>query len=73
MLEVTAVIGVAAVGALWRMAFEHGSIKRGMESILKEMQLLRGELNKDIRVLEGHVTDHEARIRSLERIGYKGN
>tara|TARA_R100000458_G_C8206265_1_gene195192 strand:+ start:363 stop:584 length:222 start_codon:yes stop_codon:yes gene_type:complete len=73
MLEVTAVIGVAAVGALWRMAFEHGSIKRGMESILKEMQLLRSELNKDIRVLEGHVADHEARLRGLERVSYKRN
>jgi hypothetical protein len=42
-----------------------------MESILKEMKLLRSELNKDIRVLEGHVADHEARLRGLERVSYR--
>ena len=67
MLEVTAIIGVAAVGALWRMAFEQGSMKRGMESILREIQLLRTEVTKDIRQLEKQQLDHEARIRELEK------
>lgn len=67
MLEVSAIIGVAAVGALWRMAFEQGSMKRGMDSILKELQLLRSELTKDIHDLELRVTDHELRIRDLEK------
>lgn len=67
MLEVSAIIGVAAVGALWRMAFEQGSMKRGMDSILKELQLLRSELTKDIHELELRVNDHELRIRDLEK------
>lgn len=67
MLEVSAIIGVAAVGALWRMAFEQGSMKRGMDSILKELQLLRSELTKDIHDLELRVSDHEMRIRDLEK------
>ena len=67
MLEVSAIIGVAAVGALWRMAFEQGSMKRGMDSILKELQLLRSELTKDIHDLEMRVSDHELRIRDLEK------
>lgn len=67
MLEVSAIIGVAAVGALWRMAFEQGSMKRGMDSILKELQLLRSELTKDIHDLELRVSDHELRIRDLEK------
>lgn len=67
MLEVSAIIGVAAVGALWRMAFEQGSMKRGMDSILKELQLLRSELTKDIHDLELRVNDHELRIRDLEK------
>ena len=67
MLEVGAVIGVAAVGALWRMAFEQGSMKKGMEAILREVQMLRGELTKDIRVLEEKLGDHEIRLRDLER------
>ena len=40
MLEVNAFLGVAACGALWRMAFTQGSMKKGMESILREIQLL---------------------------------
>ena len=67
MLEVSAIIGVAAVGALWRMAFEQGSMKRGMDSILKELQLLRSELTKNIHDLELRVSDHELRIRDLEK------
>jgi hypothetical protein len=67
MLEVGALIGIAAVGALWRMAFEQGSMKRGMDSILKELQLLRSELTKDIHKLDLRVNDHEMRIRDLER------
>lgn len=67
MLEVGALIGIAAVGALWRMAFEQGSMKRGMDSILKELQLLRSELTKDIHELDLRVNDHEMRIRDLER------
>ena len=67
MLEVSAIIGVAAVGALWRMAFEQGSMKRGMDSILQELQLLRAELTKDIHDLELRVSDHEMRIRDLEK------
>jgi hypothetical protein len=66
-LEVSAVIGVAAVGALWRIAVEHGGMKRGMDSILHEIQMLRAELQKDIKLLEEDVRDHEARIRSLEK------
>lgn len=69
MLEIPALIGLglAGVGALWRMAFEQGSMKRGMEAILREMQMLRSELNQDIRVLEQHFNDHEGRIRAIER------
>jgi hypothetical protein len=67
MLEVGAVIGLAAVGALWRMAFEQGSMKRGMEAILREVQLLRTELSTDIRTLEEKVGDHEVRLREIER------
>lgn len=66
MLEVGAVIGIAAVGALWKIAVEHGSMKQGMESILKELQLLRSDLTSDIHVLEVDLRDHELRIRELE-------
>ena len=66
MLEVTAVIGVAAAGALWRIAFTQGSMKRGMEAILHEVQLLRNELGKDIVILKEDVKDHEMRLRQLE-------
>lgn len=66
-LEVGAVIGVAAVGALWRMAFEQGSMKRGMDGILHELQMLRSELTKDIHELDQRIGDHEIRIRELER------
>lgn len=68
MLEVSAILGVAACGALWRMAFEQGSMKRGMESILREVQLLRTEVTKDIRQLESKQLDHEARLRDLEKV-----
>lgn len=67
MLEVSAVIGVAAIGALWKIAVEHGGMKRGMDSILHEIQMLRAELQKDIRLLEDDIRDHEARIRTLEK------
>ena len=61
MLEVTAVIGVASAGALWRIAFTQGSMKRGMEAILREVQLLRSELSKDIIILKEDVKDHRTR------------
>lgn len=67
MLEVSAILGVAACGALWRMAFTQGSMKKGMESILREIQLLRNEVTKDIRSLEQVQHDHEARLRMLEK------
>lgn len=67
MLEVSAVIGVAAVGALWRMAFEQGKMQRGMDAILREVQLLRSDLSRDIQLLEDRVGDHEVRLRELER------
>lgn len=67
MLEVASVIGVAAVGALWRMAFEQGKMQRGMDAILHEVQLLRSDLSKDIQILEERVGDHEVRLRDLER------
>lgn len=66
MLEVASVIGVAGVGALWKMAVEHGSMKRGMDAILSEVRLLRSELQKDIHLLEDDLRDHEHRIRKLE-------
>ena len=66
MLEVTAVIGIATASALWRMAFTQGSMKRGMEAILHEVQLLRNELGKDIIILKEDVKDHEMRLSLLE-------
>ncbi len=66
MLEITAVIGVASAGALWRIAFTQGSMKRGMEAILREGQLLRSEISKDIIILKEDVKDHETRLRQLE-------
>ena len=66
MLEVTAVIGLAGASALWRMAFTQGSMKRGMEAILHEVQLLRSDIGKDIVSLKEDVQDHEMRIRQLE-------
>ena len=66
MLEITAVIGVASAGALWRIAFTQGSMKRGMEAILREVQLLRSEISKDINILKEDVKDHETRLRQLE-------
>lgn len=66
MLEITAVIGVASAGALWRIAFTQGSMKRGMEAILREVQLLRSEISKDIIILKEDVKDHEQRLRQLE-------
>jgi hypothetical protein len=66
-IEVASVIGVAAVGALWRMAFEQGKMQRGMDAILREVQLLRSDLSRDIQSLEERVGDHEIRIRELER------
>jgi len=65
-LEVVSVLGVAAVGALWKLAVEHGSMKRGMDDILNEVRLLREDLQKDIQLLEADLRDHEIRIRRLE-------
>ncbi|MEN9762477.1 MAG: hypothetical protein RI906_2303 [Pseudomonadota bacterium] len=67
MIEVSAMIGLAAVGALWKIAVEHGSMREGMKSILKELQLLRSDLTSDIRELESDLLDHEVRIRELEK------
>lgn len=67
MIEVAAVIGLAAVGALWRMAFEQGKMQRGMDAILREVQMLRSDLSKDIQSVEARVGDHEVRLRELER------
>tara|TARA_B100001250_G_scaffold160384_1_gene137798 strand:- start:4854 stop:5075 length:222 start_codon:yes stop_codon:yes gene_type:complete len=66
LLEVTAIIGIASAGALWRIAFTHGSMKTGMEAILREVKLLRSDLSKDIQMIEQEVKDHEIRIRTLE-------
>lgn len=67
MIEVAAAISVAAVGALWKIASEHGTIRESMRSILKELQLLRTELTKDIVQLQDDIRDHEVRIRRIER------
>lgn len=67
MVEVAAAISVAAVGALWKIASEHGTIRESMRSILKELQLLRTELTKDIQQLQEDLRDHEVRIRRIER------
>ena len=45
---------------------DRGSMKRGMEAILHEVQLLRNELGKDIVILKEDVKDHEMRLRQLE-------
>ena len=66
MIEIIAVIGVATTGALWRIAFTQGSMKRGMEAILREIQLLRGEVSKDIIIVKEELRDHEVRLRKLE-------
>jgi|TARA_X000000368_G_C22397499_1_gene436020 hypothetical protein len=66
MIELLSVIGVATAGALWRIAFTQGSMKRGMEAILREVQLLRGEVAKDIIIVKEELRDHEARLRQLE-------
>lgn len=66
MFEVGAVLGVAGVGALWKMAVEHGSMKERMDAILNEVRLLREDLQKDINLLESDLRDHELRIRKLE-------
>ena len=52
MIEVIAAVGVATAGALWRIAFTQGSMKRGMEAILREVQLLRSEVAKDIVIVK---------------------
>lgn len=67
MLEVGAVIGVAAAGALWKLAFDQGKMQRGMDAILREVQMLRTELTKDIRTLETRIEDHEFRLRAVEK------
>ena len=65
--EVAAVLGVAGVGALWKMAVEHGEMKRGMNAILDEVRMLREDLQKDINLLEADLRDHELRLRKLEQ------
>lgn len=67
MLELAGVIGIAAVGALWRMAFEQGKMQQGMAAILKEVQLLRLDIGQDISALDRRIEDHEARLRKLEK------
>ena len=42
-------------------------MKKGMDSILHEIQMLRAELQKDIKLLEDDIRDHEMRIRNLEK------
>ena len=69
MLEVSAILGIAACSALWKIAFEQGNMKRGMESILREVQLLRADVTKDIRQIESTLHDHETRLRELENAG----
>lgn len=68
-LEVGAAI--AGLAALWKIALvvamEHGAMKEGMQSILKELQMLRSELSKDINQLEENLMDHELRLRDLEK------
>ncbi len=49
------------------MAFEQGKMQRGMDAILREVQMLRTDLSKDIQGLESRVGDHEIRLRELER------
>lgn len=71
-LEVGAAISLAAVGALWKIASEHGTIRESMRSILKELQMLRTELTKDIQALQEDLRDHEIRLRRLERDGEDG-
>ena len=66
MIEVISVIGVATAGALLRIAFTQGSMKRGMEAILREVQLLRSEVAKDIIIVKEELRDHEVRLRKLE-------
>lgn len=66
MVEVGAIIGVAAVGALWRMAFEQGRMQRGMDAILKEVQMLRTDLGREVGQLSERLNDHEIRLRNLE-------
>lgn len=62
-------MGIAGVGALWKMAVEHGSMKERMDAILQEVRLLREDLQKDINLLEADLRDHEYRIRKLEGKG----
>ncbi len=66
MLEASVLIALAGVGALWRMAYEQGSMKRGMDSIIKEIQMLRAEVHDDIRGLSKNLEDHEHRLRAIE-------
>lgn len=47
-------------------------MKRGMDAILSEVRMLRSELQKDIRVLEDDLRDHEVRIRTLEQTHLPG-
>jgi hypothetical protein len=41
-------------------------MKRGMEAILREVQLLRSEVSKDIIIVKEELRDHEVRLRKLE-------
>lgn len=68
MLEVSAAISIAAVGALWKIAVEYGTMREGMRSILNELRAMRTELTKDIKAVQDEVNDHEVRLRELERV-----
>lgn len=62
---------VGAVGALWKIAMENvamrSSMKAGLDAVISELQHLRADLTKDIKVLEDDIKDHEYRIRDLEK------
>lgn len=68
MVEVVAVVSIAAVGALWKIATEHGAIREGMRSILSELQKLRNEIAGDIMELQKTSLNHEKRITRIERL-----
>jgi hypothetical protein len=59
MIEVGAMLGVAGVGALWKIAVEHGSVKGTLTGILKELTEIKDGVEK-------RLDDHECRIRMLE-------
>jgi hypothetical protein len=69
--ETLAAAGVVAmVGSLWRLSVEHAgmrvTLEQGLNSVLREFQGLRHDLNRDIARAESILADHETRIRKLE-------